>query len=234
MMIHFKHPVKIKFKGFRFKGKTIKDIFSVGLPSIIMQAIMSVTLLGFNAILIGFSSTAVAVHGLYFRMQSLIFMPVFGLTQGALPIMGYNFGARNKARLLDCFIKASAVAVVIMVVGMTVFQLIPDKILLLYDAEPEMMHIGIRALRIISLCFIPSGFAVVAFTMFQALGHGLLSMTLSIIRQLVMVLPFAWFFARFMGVDYLWFAYPVSDGIGLFATVFFVRLIYVKEIKALS
>ncbi|MDR0571206.1 MAG: MATE family efflux transporter [Clostridiales Family XIII bacterium] len=234
MMLRFKHPVKIKLKGFRVKARTVADIYSVGLPSIIMQAIMSVVILGLNAILIGFSSTAVAVLGLYFRVQSLIFMPVFGLNQGALPIMGYNFGARKKKRLLDCYLKASVTAVVIMAVGMAAFQVFSEDILRIYDASPAMMHIGVRALRIISLCFVPAGFSIVSVTLFQALGHGFLSMVISIVRQLALILPFAWLLARFFGVDYVWFAYPLAEAVGLCVMISFVRWVFVKDIRDLG
>jgi putative MATE family efflux protein len=233
MVFRCKHDVRIKFRGFKPKKKILGDIYSVGLPSIIMQGIASVTLLGLNAILMGMTSTAVAVLGLYFRMQSLIFMPVFGLNQGSMPILGYNYGARKKDRLMDCYKKATFVAIAIMTIGMAVFQLLPVQILQLYEAEPEMMHIGTRALRIISLCFIPTGLSTVALTLFQALGHGVLSMVVSVIRQVALILPFAWVLARFLGVDFVWFAYPLSDFFCIFLIVFFVYRVYAREIKTI-
>jgi putative MATE family efflux protein len=234
MLFGFKHQVHIRFKKFRPKARIIGDIYAVGLPSIIMQAIMSVTLSGMNAILIRLTNTAVAVLGVYFRIQSLIFMPVFGLNQGALPIIGYNFGARNKSRLLETYKKATFVAVCIMAVGTAIFQLFPVPILRIFQASDEMLHIGVRALRIISVCFIPAGFSIVATTLFQALGHGLLSMFISLLRQLFLILPFAWFLARRFGVDYVWCTYPMAEIFSVVVMVFFVRHVYNKEIKDLG
>jgi Na+-driven multidrug efflux pump len=233
MLFGFKHAVHARLRKFRPKAAAIKDIYAVGLPSIVMQAIMSVTLSGMNAILIGLTSTAVAVLGVYFRIQSLIFMPVFGLNQGALPIIGYNFGARNKGRLLGTYKKATLVAVLIMAVGTAVFQLFPVSILLVFNASDEMLHIGVRALRIISICFIPAGFSIVATTLFQALGHGLLSMFISLLRQLFLILPFTWFLAWCFGVDYVWFSYPMAECFSVVIMVFFVRHVYNKDIRHL-
>ena len=233
MIFRLKHDVKIKFKGFRVKKKILGGIYSVGLPAIVMQAIMSVTLLGFNAILIKMTSTAVAVMGLYFRIQSLIFMPTFGLIQGALPIMGYNYGARKKVRLMDCYKKAIIAAMSIMALGLAVFQIFPANILQLYDATPDMMRLGIRALRIISLCFIPAGFVNVTTTLFQALGHGVISMVMTIIRQLALILPAAWVLAHFFGVDFVWCAFPLSDYTCVFVVSYLVYRVYNKDIKNL-
>ncbi|MDR0424813.1 MAG: MATE family efflux transporter [Clostridiales Family XIII bacterium] len=233
MFFGFKHAVKPNFREFRPKRRIFSDIYSVGLPSIVMQAIMSFTISGMNAILMQFTSTAVAVLGVYFRIQSLIFMPVFGLNQGVLPIIGYNFGARNKARLLECYKKACFVAVTIMLIGMTAFQLFPLQILHIFNASPDMLHIGSRALKIISICFVPAGFAIVSTTLFQALGHGVLSMLLSLMRQLLLILPFCYLLARFWGVDYVWFCYPMAEIFTVALLCFYVRRVYRKEIKNL-
>jgi putative MATE family efflux protein len=233
MFFRFKHAVKLNFKHFKPKRKIFSDIYAVGLPSIVMQAIMSFTISGMNAILIRMTSTAVAVLGVYFRIQSLIFMPVFGLNQGALPIIGYNFGARNKARLIECYKKASVIAISIMLIGLVLFQLFPMQILHIFNASPDMLHIGSRALKIISICFIPAGFAIVSTTLFQALGHGVLSMILSLLRQLVLILPFCYFLAKFWGVDYVWFCYPMAEIFSVAILTVFVRRIYKKEIKNL-
>jgi putative MATE family efflux protein len=233
MLLKGGHAVKISLRHFRPKKKTVSDIYAVGFPSIIMQAIMSVTLSGLNKILIGLTPTAVAVLGAYFRIQSLIFMPVFGLNQGALPIMGYNFGARDKSRLMDGYKKASVVAVAIMVAGTAAFQIFPRQILMAFDASDAMIHIGVRALRIISICFIPAGFSIVSSTMFQALGHGFLSMFISLLRQMILVLPLTYFLAWRFGVDYVWFSYPMAEMLALAVMVAFVKHIYNKEIKNL-
>ncbi|MDR3296360.1 MAG: MATE family efflux transporter [Clostridiales Family XIII bacterium] len=235
LLFRFKHAVKVEFKRLRRPQQRIfADIYAVGFPAIIMQAVMSITVSGMNAILIRFTSTAVAVFGVYYRIQSVVFMPVFGLNQGALPIMGYNFGARNKKRLMDGYKKATYVALVIMVVGMALFQLYPIQILQLFNASPDMLHIGNRAIRIMSICFIPAGFGIVTTTLFQALGHGFLSMIVSLTRQLFFVLPAAWLLGEALGVDYVWFAYPIAEVVAVLIFAFFLYGIYNKEIRNLG
>ena len=233
MLFRFKHAVHIRFRGFRPRAKTILDIYAVGLPSIIMQAVMSFTLSITNFILIRLTPTAIAVLGVYFRIQSLIFMPVFGLNQGALPIIGYNFGARNKARLMETYRKAVLVALAIMSMGLLCFQLFPEEILLIFNATPDMLRIGARALRIISVGFVFAAFAIVAITLLQARAHGVLTMILSLLRQMIFTLPMAWFFANFLGLDYFWFCYPLSEifTTGILAAV--MLRIYRKEIRSL-
>ncbi|MDR2132452.1 MAG: MATE family efflux transporter [Clostridiales Family XIII bacterium] len=233
LMFRFKHAVRVSFKGFRPRAKTILDIYAVGLPSIIMQAVMSFTLSITNFILIRLSPTAIAVLGVYFRIQSLIFMPVFGLNQGALPIIGYNFGARNRARLMETYRKAVFVALVIMTVGLLCFQLFPTEILLVFNATPDMLRIGEKALRIISVGFVFAAFAIVSITLLQALAHGVLTMILSLTRQMIFTLPLAWFFATFFGLDYFWFCYPLSEVLTTSILAVVIVRIYRKEIRTL-
>jgi Na+-driven multidrug efflux pump len=233
LMFRFKHAVRVSFKGFRPRAKTILDIYAVGLPSINMQAVMSFTLSITNFILIRLSPTAIAVLGVYFRIQSLIFMPVFGLNQGALPIMGYNFGARNRARLMETYRKAVLVALVIMATGLLCFQLFTTEILLVFNATPDMLRIGERALRIISVGFVFAAFAIVSITLLQALAHGMLTMILSLTRQMIFTLPLAWFFATFFGLDYFWFCYPLSEILTTSILAVVMLRIYRKEIREL-
>jgi putative MATE family efflux protein len=234
MFFRFKHAVQIDFRGFRPQARTVLDIYAVGLPSIIMQAVMSFTLSITNFILINLTPTAVAVLGVYFRVQSLIFMPVFGLNQGALPIMGYNFGARNKARLMETYKKAVLTALAIMAAGTLLFQICPAEILRIFNATPDMLHIGVNAFRIISVGFVFAAFAIVSITLLQALAHGILTMVLSMTRQMIFTLPLAWFLAKFFGLDWFWLCYPLSE---IFATgilAFVMAHIYRKEIKNLT
>jgi putative MATE family efflux protein len=233
MLFRFKHAVRVTFRGFRPRARTIMDIYSVGLPSAVMQAVMSFTLSIMNFILINLTPTAVAVLGIYFRIQSLIFMPVFGLNQGALPIMGYNFGARDRARLMETYRKAVFVAVGVMAVGTLAFQVFPVQILLIFNATPDMLDIGVNALRVISVGFVIAAFAIVSTTLFQALAHGVLTMVLSMLRQVGFTLPLAWLFAEFLGVDYVWFCYPLSEIFATTILAFFVVRIYRREIKVL-
>jgi Na+-driven multidrug efflux pump len=198
-----------------------------------MQAVMSFTLSITNFILIRLTPTAVAVLGVYFRIQSLIFMPVFGLNQGALPIIGYNFGARNKSRLMETYKKAVIVALTVMAIGTLLFQLFPEEILRVFNATPDMFRIGVRALHIISIGFVFAAFAIVSITVFQALAHGVLTMVLSMMRQIIFTLPLAWFLAEFFGVDYVWFCYPISEILATVILSFFVVRVYRREIRNL-
>ena len=229
-----KHEVKISFHDFKINWRILKDIYSVGLPSIVMQSIGSVMLLGLNAILISFSNAAVAVLGVYFRLQSLIFMPVFGLTQGSLPIFGYNYGARNKQRLMQAYKLSLIAAMMIMAVGTIVFQIFPVPLLKMFNASPEMIHIGVRALRMISTCFVFSAIGIISSVLFQSAGHGVLSLYVSLLRQIILILPLAWLLAHFTGLDFVWLSFPMAEIFSLTATVAFMRYIYKKEIKNLD
>lgn len=225
------HAVKISLRKFRFQATTLKNIYQVGLPSIIMQSIGSVMLTGFNAILASFSEAALAVLGVYFRLQSFIFMPVFGLNQGAMPIMGYNYGAQNKPRLMRAFKVSLCAAAGIMALGFIIFQVFPEPLLRLFNASDEMMSIGVPALRIISLCFLPAAFGIVSSALFQAIGYGMLSLWVSLLRQLILILPLAWILARTHGVGYVWFSFPLAEIGDIIACIFFLIYVYRKEIK---
>ena len=185
-----KNPdVHISFKGFKPQIIFVKNILSVGIPSIIMSSVGSAMTFGMNKILITFSSTAVAVFGVYFKLNSFVFMPVFGLNNGMVPIVSYNYGAQNKKRLTKTIKLAIMYAVCIMFIGIMLFQFIPDVLLKLFDASDHMLEIGIPALRVISLSFAFAGICIVISSSLQALGHGFLSMMISITRQLIILLP---------------------------------------------
>ena len=177
--------LKVNLLDLKIDFKIVKEIYKVGAPSIIMQSLSSVMLFGINIILAAFSSTAVAVMGIYGRLQMFIFMPVFGINQGALPIMGYNFGAKSKKRLMDTYKLANIGAFTIMGVGLLIMQIFPDLLLKMFNASPEMYEIGIKALRSISWCFLPAGYGIITAGMMQATGYGFSSMWGSIIRQFV-------------------------------------------------
>lgn len=234
LLLGKRHQVKIQIRGFKFNIDTIKSIYVVGLPSIVMQSIGSVMLVCLNGILIAFSEAAVAVLGIYFRMQSFIFMPVFGLSVGSMPIMGYNYGARYKTRLMKAFKIMMITAIVIMGIGLVLFQTIPELFLQLFSATPEMYEIGVPALKTISLCFLPAAFGITCSTMFQATGHGVYSLILSLVRQLIGVLPLAWIFAQLSGLAMVWAAFPFAEILGTLASIILLRRIYIKEIKYLD
>lgn len=233
IMIKGNHLVHVKLKGYRLKWATLIDIYKVGLPSIIMQSIGSVMLILYNGILVAYSTTAVAVLGVYFKIQSFVFMPVFGLNQGAMPIMGYNYGARDKKRLMDTYIEGLKIAVTVMALGFLIFQLFPSGLLKMFDASAEMLRIGIPALRIISICFLPAAFGIITSTMFQATGHGMLSLFASLLRQLVGILPLAYILIRIGGVTLSWASFPLAEIIGLTYSAVMIRRLYKKEISCM-
>ncbi|MBR4889091.1 MAG: MATE family efflux transporter [Clostridia bacterium] len=217
--------LKVTLKGFRFHWQTIRNIYSVGIPSMIMQGIGSVMTMSMNTILGGFSETAVAVFGVYFKVQSFVFMPVFGMNAGVAPIMGYNFGARNKKRVLDALKYALIIATTIMGLGMLIMQLFPDKILMIFDASENMMSIGVSAFRAISLCFIPAAIGISFSSLFQATGRGVYSMSISMARQLLMLIPCAFILSKVGGLNATWYAFPLAEIIAIvLSVVFFLSL----------
>lgn len=227
------HDVHISFKRFKFSGKTVKNIYAVGFPSIIMQSISSVLVIGLNSILITFSEAAVSVLGVYYKLQSFVFMPVFGLTQGIMPIMGYNFGARNKNRIIDSLKIGLYIALIIMMCGAAMFSLIPNKLLMIFNASPEMLSIGVPALRIISICFVPAAVGILLSTLFQALGRGMNSLIVSVLRQLVIILPSAYLLSK-IGLTYVWFAFPIAEVVASIVSVIMFIKVYKDQLKDLK
>ena len=226
--------VHLKFKGFRPDIHIIDQIYVVGIPSIIMQSIGSIMVYGMNLILIEFSTTATAVFGVYFKLQSFIFMPVFGLNNGMVPIIAYNYGAQKRDRLVKTIKYSIAYAVGIMAIGFIVFQTIPDKLFLLFDASDHMLSMGIPAIRIISVHFILAGFCIIIGSVFQALGNGVYSMITSICRQLVVLLPVAFLLSRLGDVNYVWWSFPIAELVSLTITIFFLIIINKKIISKIG
>lgn len=226
--------ISLSFRGFRPDGAIIRRIYSVGFPSIVMASIGSVMNFGMNKILIGFTSTATAVFGVYFKLQSFIFMPTFGLNNGMVPILAYNLGARKKKRMVQTIRLAILYAVCIMLVGFAVFQILPAQLLGLFNASEQMLQIGVPALRIISWSFLLAGFCVSSSSVFQALGHGFLSLMFSLCRQLIVLLPAAYVLALVGGLSAVWWSYPIAEVVGMILCAFFLRYVYQKEIKPIS
>lgn len=228
------HDVNISMKGFKPHSHTIKVIYTVGVPSIIMQSISSVMTYGLNLILIGFSSTAVTVLGIYFKLQSFIFMPIFGLNNGMIPIIAYNYGARSRKRIMDTAKLSIAIAVSIMLVGLVLFQTIPDKLLMIFNASDQLLEIGVPALRLISLSFLFAGYCIIVSSVFQALGNGVYSLIVSVARQLVCILPLAYIFAKLWGLHAVWYAFPLAELMSLTMSTILFKRIYDKKIKMLD
>ncbi len=226
--------VSISMKGFRPDGHTIWIIYVVGIPSIIMQSITSVMTYGMNLILINYSATAVTVLGVYFKLQSFVFMPIFGLNNGMIPIIAYNYGARNKKRIMDTAKLSIFIAVCIMLIGFAVFQLCTAQMLMMFNASPHMLEIGVPALRLISLSFLFAGYCIIVGSVFQALGNGVYSLIVSVARQLLCLLPLAYIFSKLWGLHALWYSFPLAELISVaFSTILFIR-IYRNKIAPLG
>lgn len=225
--------IHIKLLGFNVDRKTISDIYNVGLPSMVMMSINSIMVLGYNAILAA-HATAIAVLGIYFKLQSIILMPVFGVNQAAMPILGYNFGARNKARFMETYRKALGASVVIMIIGMAAFQIFPRELLMIFSASDNMYKIGIPALRIISLCFIPAAFGIMRSTVFQATGNGIYSLIASVVRQLIGILPIAYILMQIDGVTLSWYSFPIAEVMGFVLSTILFRKLYNTKISQLE
>ena len=230
----YNHEVKLIFRGFRPSGRIIGTIYAIGIPSIIMQSSGSVMKYSMNRILIEFSSTATAVFGVYFKLQSFFFMPVFGLNNGMVPIVAYNYGAKNEERVTKTIKLSTIYAMGIMLVGFLIFQAFPKQLLCLFNASEDMLRIGIPALRIISINFIFAGFCVIASSVFQALENGMLSLVVSAVRQLIAILPLAFIFGQVFGVNAIWFAFPVSEIISVILSAMFMKKVYNEAIKPIS
>ena len=225
--------IKLSFRGFRPDVQIIGTIYQVGVPSIIMQSIGSVMTYGMNLILKEFSSTAVAVFGAYFKLQSFFFMPVFGLNNGLIPILAYNYGARKKKRMMNTLKWGYLVALGALLLGFVVFMVVPDKLLLLFKASDQMLAIGVPALRVIALHFLIAWYCIVTGSVFQALGNGMYSLYVSVARQLVVLLPAAYILAKLGGLSAIWWSFPIAELMScLISTVCLIR-IYKKVIRPL-
>ena len=227
-----KNPeITLTFKGFRPNGFIIRRIYSVGVPSIIMASIGSVMTFGLNKILIGLQTTATAVLGVYFKLQSFVFMPVFGLNNGMVPIVAYNFGAKKPERMLKTVKLGICYATCIMLAGVAVFQLLPNVLLGMFEASELMLEIGVPALQTISLHFVLAGFGIVSSSFFQALGHGMLSLVISLVRQLIVLLPAAWLLSLSGRVAAVWWAFPIAEVFSVTLSVLFLIYVQRREIR---
>ena len=233
MNIKLNKELHISLVKYKLNGEVIRHIYSVGFPSIIMASVGSVMTFGMNKILMGFTSTATAVFGVYFKLQSFIFMPVFGLNNGLVPIAAYNYGARKPDRITKAIKLSITYGVCIMLAGFAVFQLFPGALLGIFSASEDMLAIGIPALRIISLSFLIAGFSVVASSVFQALGHGFLSLAVSVLRQLIILLPAAFILAKVGGLGACWWAFPIAEVFSGAVCFIFIRYTFKKEIYPL-
>ncbi len=230
----YNKEIRIQMRSFQPNFALIKQIYGIGIPSIVMASIGSVMNYGINRILLGFTSTATAVFGVYFKLQSFIFMPVFGLNNGVIPIVAYNYGAGNRERVVKALKTSIIMAVLIMACGLIIFQTAPNTLLSMFDASETMLHIGVPALRIISLSFIFAGFCIACGSVFQALGYAVYSMINSIARQLVVLLPVAFLLSLTGDVRMVWFAFPIAELMSLVVTAFFMIRLYKNVISKIG
>ena len=234
MLNHFKNPeVHLRLRHIRPNGRLMGEITAISIPSIIMSCISSLTCFVMNMILIAYSSTAVAVFGVYFKLQSFVFMPVFGLNNGMVPIIAYNYGAQKPERIHKTIRLGMVYAVAIMVVGLLVFQLIPKELLRMFDASDAMLEIGAPALRIMSLAFVFAGIGIVSGSSCQAFGYSVYSMLISIARQIVVLIPAAYLLSLTGVLRSIWFAFPIAEIFSLILSLFFLRTTLKKTGMAL-
>ncbi|MDR0568875.1 MAG: MATE family efflux transporter [Spirochaetaceae bacterium] len=225
--------ISLSFKGFRPDGWIIKNIYAVGLSSILMQAAGSIMFYGINQILLSFTATATAVFGVFFRLQSFLFMPVFGLNNAMVPIIAFNYGARRRSRITKTIRLSMLYAGGIMIFGLLLFQLFPDKMLLLFSAGENMLTLGIPAMRIVSLIFLFAGFCIIGLSVFQAMGSGTESLIIAVCRQLVILLPAAWLLSFLGDINAVWWAFPIAEVVSLTLCVIFLKRLYIRKIKPL-
>lgn len=209
-VLHGKHEVNIQFKGFKFDMRIVRDIYSVGIPTAIMNMIGSVTTTLMNGVLVNFTENAVTSLSLYFKLQSFVFMPVFGFNQGALPILAYNYGAKNKKRYLATAKLYLLTAVCFLTAGMLLFRFAPDLMLSFFEMNDELKAIAVVTLKTISLSFIPAAISIAITTMFQSFGKGTISMIQSILRQLGFLIPAAYLLSN-ISLEAIWYAYPIAE-----------------------
>jgi putative MATE family efflux protein len=226
--------IQLGKEAFRPCRRILRDILVVGMPSCLMMSVGSIMMLLFNRILLSFTSTSVAVFGVYFRLQSIIFMPVFGLSNAVVSILAYNYGAKNQERIHTTIRLSFISATAIMVVGFLVFQASPDGLLRLFNATDNMLAIGVPALRIVSTSFLVAGVCVVSGSVFQAFGRGMETFVLSVARQLIVLLPVAWLMSLSGNINLVWLSFPISEVATLLMSIFFLRKLYREVIRPLT
>lgn len=228
------HDVSVIWKHFKPSANVIRQILSVGIPSFIMQAITSVTTYIMNSILIAYSEAAVTVYGIYFKLQSFVFMPIFGMNNGMIPIIAFNYGAKNRERILTTIKYAVITATLIMATGTFLFNVFPGWFMKLFNAGGELLTLGTTALAIISLHFLFAGFNIVILSTYQALGNGVYALIISVLRQLVILVPAAYILGKIFGVESIWWCFPIAEFISTIANVFLYRKIYREKIEPLG
>jgi putative MATE family efflux protein len=217
-----KNEIKFNLNEFEFDFSIIREIYSVGFPAMVMQFLASFMLGGMNWILSSFSSTAIAAAGVYFRLQSFVFMPVFGLNQGYMPLVGYNFGHNNPERIKKAIKSAFVIALTFTGIGFIIFQFFTTQLITMFNSDPELLRIGSKALKNISLAFPIIGLMIIMSATFQAIGKGWPSLILSFFRQIIILLPLMYFLGKIYGLNVLWYSFPISETLTLIPASFWL------------
>lgn len=225
---------EVHMKRLRPDFKTIWKIYIVGIPSILLISLTGITVYVFNKILSKFSDTALAAYGAYFKMQSFVFMPTFGLVNGMVPILAYNYGSRSASRSKQTIQYSLIAGTIIMFIGFLIFQIFPEKLLKIFNASEELLRVGVPALRIISVSFIFAGVTVVSSSVFQALGNGLLSLITTVIRLVLVLLPVAFLLSLKGELELVWWAYPIAEIFDLMACIYFLNTFAKRKIKEIE
>jgi putative MATE family efflux protein len=207
--------VRLNIKEFKFEFKIINDLYAVALPAMVMQFVASFMIGGLNRIIGGLNTLALAVTGIYFRLQSFVLMPIFGFAQAYMPIMGYNYGHENPDRMKETMKISLVLAFTFTFIAFLIFQLFPEGLIKLFNDDPELVEIGVVALKRISYAYPVIGVAILGSTTFQAIGKGLPSLVISVMRQIGFLLPAAFILSRSFGLDATWFAFPISEGVSI-------------------
>ncbi len=226
--------LKLNLKVFKFNFNIIKEIYIVGLPAMIMQFLSSIMIGGLNIIVGSYNDYALAVVGIYFRLQSFVFMPVFGLNQGYMPIVGYNYGHNNAKRMKETIKYGLIVGFIITTLGFILFQTIPGLLIRMFNDNDELIKIGINALKTISIAFPVIGISIVGSTTLQAVGKGFASMVVSFLRQIIILLPVAYILGKMGGLSWIWYAFPISETIAFILLVIFFKKIFSKIFRDMN
>ncbi|MDR0652686.1 MAG: MATE family efflux transporter [Synergistaceae bacterium] len=229
--LRYNREITFKLKGFRPSASIIGRIYYVAMPSILMSSLGSVMIYGLNLLLISFTATATAVFGVYFKLQSFVFMPIFGLNSGMVPIIAYNYGARKRERITETVKLSVMYAAGVMGTGTVIFNVFPRELLAMFNATPEMISLGVPALRIISTHFFFAAFCIISLSVFQALGSGAESLAVAVCRQWLLLMPIAWALSKTGDVNMIWWTFPITEAVTLCLCAFFMRRIFLKKIK---
>ncbi len=234
MLFSGNNEIKLDMKNFTFDFSIIKDIYQVGFPAMTMQILASFMIGGLNIILDQYGPIAIAVLGIYFKLQSFVFMPVFGLNQGYLPIMGYNYGHGNPERMKETMKYGLIIAICFTTAGFIGFQLFPEPLIRMFGGSDDLLSIGTDALKKISIAFPIIGGAIIAMTTFQAIGKGIPSLILSFARQIIILIPVAYLLSEIGGLDLIWYSFPIAEFLTLFATFIWLKVVFSKALAEIS